>query len=147
MNKGALIFQIQDRNYAIDLLAIDEVLPMMETRPVAGFPPYMEGIILLRGESVPVVDLQKYFGHARKDWPWESRILIVTVQGQKIGFIANRVQKIQTVEPCSPVPSDLDRSIVRLATGEVMEQVAPEKLLNREVFEQLFHVRSGNQDA
>ena len=99
MNKGALIFQIQDRNYAIDLLAIDEVLPMMETRPVAGFPPYMEGLILLRGQPVPVVDLQKYFGLARKDWPWESRILILTVQEKKIGFITDRVQKIQNVEP------------------------------------------------
>ncbi|HYA16487.1 MAG TPA: chemotaxis protein CheW [Bryobacteraceae bacterium] len=55
----ALVFRLSEERYAVALRDLAEVLPFERCAPVPGSPPHFRGVINLRGELRPVVDLAR----------------------------------------------------------------------------------------
>ena len=132
----AVIFEVLGHPYAIRIFELDQILPMMEIRPLAENAEHHESMIVLRGEPVPVVDLRKHFGRARTEWPWDSRILILSTLKKKLGWIVDRVREIQPVISCSAAENsrtrELSGKLVRLPNGEILEMLDPDLNLRPE---------------
>ncbi len=52
-------FTLGNEEYAVDILKVQEINRMKEITRVPNSPPYVEGVINLRGKVIPVVNLQK----------------------------------------------------------------------------------------
>lgn len=95
-----VIFRIEDQNYGIEIEHVHEIDRLKEVTvcPVPKAPEYVEGIINLRGEVVPVIDLRKKLELPVKETSRETRILIVKIENKTIGLIVDMVSTVVNVD-------------------------------------------------
>lgn len=93
-----VIFNIEREIYGIDITTLDEIVRMMKINTIPRCPDFIEGVINLRGEVIPVVDIHKHFGHNRTGYTFLTRIIITTCEGRRIGFIVDSIKEIKEIE-------------------------------------------------
>ncbi len=102
-------FEIGTEEYAIPILAVQEINRMMSITRVPNSPPSVEGVINLRGRIIPVVDLRKRFGLSEVEDSADARIIVVEVgqQGRVLGFMVDRVNQVLRLarDIVDPAPS------------------------------------------
>ena len=111
-------FEVEDEEFAIDILTVQEIIRMMQITRVPQSPPSVEGVINLRGQITPIVDLRKRFDLAAREHNNESRIVVVEVKGRVLGFIVDRVNEVlrvdsSIVQPAPELASSVESDYVR----------------------------------
>jgi purine-binding chemotaxis protein CheW len=91
-----VIFELAGVRYGIDILQVQEIIRMVEITPVAEADVYVDGIINLRGQVIPVVNLGRRLGLPEKEKDQDSRVVVVEYSGKKIGFLVDRVLEVGT---------------------------------------------------
>ncbi len=91
-------FLLGDSRCAVPILSAQEILKTPDIARLPGMPPYLRGIIHLRGRILPVVDLAARFGGQAVPGTGRDRIIVAHVAGQKIGFLVQEVTKILRLE-------------------------------------------------
>lgn len=97
-------FNLGDEEFGVDILKVQEINRMIEITKVPQSPDFVEGVINLRGEIIPVIDLRKRFGLSRKDPDRHTRIIVAEVLDSTLGFVVDAVSEViriksDTVEP------------------------------------------------
>ncbi|MCB1857817.1 MAG: chemotaxis protein CheW [Gammaproteobacteria bacterium] len=87
-------FRLMDETYGIDVMQVQEVLRVSEIAPVPGAPPYVLGIINLRGNVVTVIDTRGRFGLSSGEITDSTRILIIESEGQVVGMLVDSVAEV-----------------------------------------------------
>jgi len=87
-------FRLQDESYGINVMQVQEVLRVSEIAPVPGAPPYVLGIINLRGNVVTVIDTRSRFGLPPVDIDDASRIVIIESDDQVVGILVDSVAEV-----------------------------------------------------
>ncbi len=87
-------FEVGGEEFAIDILAVQEINRMMDITRAPHSPPEVEGVINLRGRIIPVLDLRRRFGMETREFDQDSRIVVVEVAGRVLGFIVDRVHEV-----------------------------------------------------
>jgi purine-binding chemotaxis protein CheW len=113
-----LTFVIAGEQYAVD---IERIVEIVTPRPVTRVPnadPSIVGIVSLRGTIVTLVDVRRKLGHPSAGAPdGETRIVVVDLTGEMIGFIVDRVLRVVKTSPeaieAHPVvhAAELDESV------------------------------------
>jgi purine-binding chemotaxis protein CheW len=107
-------FMIGEEEFAIPILSVQEINRMMQITRVPQSPPFVEGVINLRGKIIPVMDLRKRFGLPALEDSADSRIIVVEVgtddgssQTRVIGFTVDRVNEVLRISESivEPPPS------------------------------------------
>lgn len=91
-----LSFFVKDEQYGIDISHINEIIAMMKITHVPRTPPFVEGVVNLRGSIIPIVDIRVKFGIEKKEHDMNTAIIINEVSGVNIGFIVDRVEDVLT---------------------------------------------------
>jgi purine-binding chemotaxis protein CheW len=93
-----LTFAIADEEYGLEILKVREINGYMDITPVPQTPAYVKGVINLRGQVIPVIDLRAKFGMEPKEVTEETCIIVVEVSrnGQRndTGIVVDRVQEV-----------------------------------------------------
>jgi purine-binding chemotaxis protein CheW len=87
-------FKLETEEFAVDIHQVREVLKMAAVTPLPQSATFIEGVINLRGEIIPVVDLRKRFelsGWERND---QTRIIIVEIKDSYVGLIVDSVTEV-----------------------------------------------------
>lgn len=122
-------FEVGAEEYAIPILAVQEINRMMEITRVPQSPAFVEGVINLRGKVIPVVDLRKRFGMPVNENSGDERIIVVEVQSENearvIGFTVDKVNRVlrigsDIIEPAPSMASGADSDYV-LGVGKLDE--------------------------
>ncbi|MBB6429797.1 chemotaxis protein CheW [Algisphaera agarilytica] len=89
-------FEIGVEEYAIPILAVQEINRMMPITRVPHSPAAVEGVINLRGRIIPVIDMRKRFGLKPSADEGDARVIVVEVGnvGRVIGFTVDRVHEV-----------------------------------------------------
>lgn len=100
-----LVFKLGDEEYAVDIMQARgiEHLDQGITR-VPKAPAFVEGVINLRGEIVPIVDMRKRFGLVVPKIGYDSRVIIVNVGGDLVGMTVDGIVEVLRV-PSSAIES------------------------------------------
>lgn len=100
-------FELGGESYAIDVMAVSEVLRAGEITPVPGAPHGVLGIINLRGNVVTVLDTRTRFGLPPKDRDDASRVIICERDDQVVGLLVDRVAEVIDLDiaEIEPTPS------------------------------------------
>ncbi len=91
-------FSLAEETYGIDVMRVQEVLPMSEIAPVPGAPPYVLGIINLRGNVVTVIDTRMRFGLESRETDSASRIVVIETDAQVTGILVDSVTEVVSVQ-------------------------------------------------
>jgi purine-binding chemotaxis protein CheW len=93
-------FELNQERYAIDITMVREVVEMLPITPLPRTPPYVVGIINLRGEVTHIIDLAILLGERpRKDRSGQKIIIIPSdvTRGEHVGIIVDNVQSVTEI--------------------------------------------------
>ena len=110
-------FRLEQEEYAVDILKVQEINRMKEITRVPNTPAYVEGVINLRGKVIPVINLRSKFSLTGKDNDTQSRIMIMDIQGITIGLVVDSVSEVlripaSIVEATPPMASDINTEFI-----------------------------------
>jgi purine-binding chemotaxis protein CheW len=87
-------FRLDNETYGINVMQVQEVLRYSEVAPVPGAPPYVLGIINLRGNVVTVIDTRLRFGLRQTETNDQTRIVIIETENQVVGILVDAVAEV-----------------------------------------------------
>jgi purine-binding chemotaxis protein CheW len=87
-------FNIGDEEFGVDILRVQEINRTLAVTRVPNVPEYVDGVINLRGRVIPIVDLRRRFGMKRKEHDKHTRIIVVDLEGQTLGFVVDAVKEV-----------------------------------------------------
>lgn len=101
-------FTLGDVEYGIDILLVHEILRIPEITRLPNAPSFIRGVINLRGNVIPVVDVRERFGFSKVETNDLSRIIVIETDGRLVGlFVDNVSQVIRISEKNIDPPSAL----------------------------------------
>jgi len=117
MEKQLVIFELGAENFGIEIASVEGINKMMDITKIPKAPDYMLGITNLRGSVLPVIDLQKRFGMAEQEHTSETRIVVASMDGVKIGMVVSAVSEVLTIddkviEPPPPLMSNINSEYI-----------------------------------
>jgi purine-binding chemotaxis protein CheW len=90
-----VIFKLGHEEFGVDILQAKEIERMVhEVTRVPKAPAFVEGVINLRGDIIPIVDLRKRFNLGNIDITPKTRIIIVEIEGSQIGMVVDAVFEV-----------------------------------------------------
>lgn len=93
-----LSFALGAEAYAVDISSIKEIIEYGGLRPIPMVPPFIRGVINLRGSVVPIIDLSVRFGRRRSVVTRRTSIVVAEIASsggtQDIGFVVDSVNTI-----------------------------------------------------
>ncbi len=95
--KQYVIFKLEDEKYGVDISGVSSIAERMEITPIPDSPATIAGMINLRGEIIPVVDLKKRFNikiNSEESASKNGRILIYNTSTRDIGFIVDDASQV-----------------------------------------------------
>ena len=98
-----VVMRLSEEDYGVDITHVREIIRMQSITEVPQAPPYVEGIINLRGSVIPVVDLRKRFDLKATESS-ETRIVVVDVNEHAVGLVVDGVTEVITVPASSIEP-------------------------------------------
>ena len=118
-------FSLGQEEFGVDIMKVQEIIHIPPITRVPKAPDYVEGVINLRGNIIPVVNLRKRFGMATEQDTELSRIVVLQFDGKVFGVRVDAVTEVlrldsQAIEP--PVALGLDSHFIR-GVGKIGERL------------------------
>lgn len=96
-------FKLGDEMFAVDVFKAREVLDVTHVTRVPTAPDYMRGVVNVRGNSIPVIDLRSKFGLPKVEDTKNTRIIVLEIEIEDkniiVGGLADSVHEVIELEP------------------------------------------------
>lgn len=101
-----LTFRLEKQFYGVSITHVEQILSMQPLTAMPEFPPYAKGVINLRGNIVPVIDLRLRIGLAETPYTERTCIVIINFDSFKLGCIVDEVDAVVDVpeDRLAPAP-------------------------------------------
>jgi purine-binding chemotaxis protein CheW len=90
-------FRLGQEEFGLDVFTVQKILRHEPVTPVPRAPRFVEGVLDVRGEVIPVLDLRKRFELPRTDTDEDTRIVLVDFQGEPLGLVVDAVMEVLRV--------------------------------------------------
>lgn len=135
-------FRLAAEEYAVPVQNVEGIIKLTEPTKVPGSPPFIRGVINLRGKVISILDLRRRFlMHPLRDES-DARVLVVHHDGKNVGILVDEVSEVLTLDTSTiqPPPPEVvatesraveglcnfdERLIIILDLGAVLEEPAP----------------------
>ncbi|HIK09695.1 MAG TPA: purine-binding chemotaxis protein CheW [Oscillatoriaceae cyanobacterium M33_DOE_052] len=97
-SKSYLIFSLNGLRYGVETEAVSEIFFLPELTPVEAAPPDIAGVLNLRGEILPVMDLAMRFGRRQRDYQITDSTIVLEWEEVKIGIVVSEVHEIKEID-------------------------------------------------
>lgn len=122
MERQLVVFELANEYYGVDIAAVESIIKMQPITAVPQAPEFVEGVTNLRGSVLPVMDLRKRFGLGSREQRTEitqddKRIVVVSMDGMKIGMIVDAVSEVlrvqeEAIEPPPPMVTTINSAFI-----------------------------------
>ena len=131
-------FKLDNEEYGIEVLKVREIIRMIPITHMPNSSQFVEGIINLRGKIIPVVSMRKKFGLQDLDNSSQTRIVVMDINGELMGFIVDSVSEVIRISgsEIQPPPNVVSGGIDQECITGVINQA--ERLLVLLDLERLF---------
>ncbi len=102
-------FRLANEEYGLNIMTVQEIILMGEITVIPEVPPYIRGLINLRGKVIPIVDLRLRFGLEAGATDEHTRIIVVSANEIVFGIVVDAVNEVLRIEPnqAEPPPQGL----------------------------------------
>ena len=100
-------FSVGSEIFGVEILVVQEIIMMSAITEIPNAPDFVEGVINLRGNIIPVLDLKRRLRLRNYKPPEDksgTRILVVEIEGEVTGFIVDSVAKVLSVASSKILP-------------------------------------------
>jgi purine-binding chemotaxis protein CheW len=111
-------FRLGDEEYGVEIGQVQEINRLMSITRVPRAPSFMKGVINLRGQLIPIVDLRERFAMPAIEPTKATRIVVVEIGHSRIGLIVDGVSEVlklpvEHIEPAPDMMSDVQTGYVK----------------------------------
>ena len=101
-----LAFKLGAEEYGIDILRVQEIRSYEEPTRIANAPPFIKGVVNLRGVIVPIVDMRLKFNLERAAYDSFTVVIVLNIGTRVMGMVVDAVSDVITLTPeqLHPVP-------------------------------------------
>ena len=89
--REVLVFVLGGEEYAVDILKVQEIRGYDKVTPIPKAPPFLKGIVNLRGTIVPVIDLRVKFGFEAPRYDATTVMIVLRIGARVIGVVVDGV--------------------------------------------------------
>lgn len=116
-----LSFLVGGQDYCVDIMSVREIRGGAKSTPLPHAPPYIRGVINLRGTVLPIMDLSNRLGLPPQTDAARNVIIVVAIGARTVGLMVDAVSDILAIEsddlqPPPDLPSDSERDFVSALT-------------------------------
>ena len=90
-------FRLGNEEYGVDIAQVQEIIRMVEVTHVPRAPHFMEGVINLRGQLIPIIDLRTRFGMPRIKSTKSTRIVVTDIGNKRVGIVVDSVSEVLNI--------------------------------------------------
>ena len=121
--KQYVVFLLGKENYGVDIQRVTTIEKMLPHARVPKTPDYIKGVINLRGEIVPIMDIRTKFGMEVSEATDETRIIIIKINDISLGIIVDEVDEVlnlneECIENVANFTNDLSMDYI-LGVGKI----------------------------
>src|SRR5882757_4456354 len=121
-----LEFRLASERYALETRHVQNVHPLRELTPLPCTPPFVLGIVNVRGRILPVLDLKKFFDLPERGLTDLHRMILVRGNGLELGLLADVIVGVRSVAADDLQPSLPTLSGIR---ADYLKGVSVERLV------------------
>ena len=146
-DEQVVVFRLDKEEFGVPIAGVQEIVRVPEELVhVPKAPPFVEGVINLRGTVLPVIDLRLRLGLQQIERNDRQRIMVFLIGGVRTGFIVDQVAEVlkiakAAIEPAPRLSSQQGRLLARMANLEkqkrMIQLIEPEHLVEGEQLLQL----------
>jgi purine-binding chemotaxis protein CheW len=148
-------FNIGDEEYAVKIMQVQEIIRFQKITAVPRAPEFVEGILNLRGNVLPIIDMRKRLYLPEKERDEQNRILVVDINGRVTGLIVDSVNEVfsiinSEIEPPPDIIAGIDRRFIqgvgKVDSGKrIIIILEPSALLSLEEIGQLQNINGSSK--
>lgn len=90
-------FRLGHEEYGVDISQVQEIIRMVEITHVPRAPRFMEGVINLRGQLIPIIDLRTRFAMERNEPTKSTRIVVTEIGSKRVGMVVDAVSEVLNI--------------------------------------------------
>ena len=100
-----LTFRLGQEEYGIDILKVQEIRGYETPTRIANAPPFLKGVVNLRGTIVPIVDLRLKFNCSEADYSALTVVIVLNLGSRIVGIVVDSVSDVMELPPGSIKPA------------------------------------------
>lgn len=114
-----LSFWVDSQLYGIPIADVVQIIGAHQIIAMPEYPDYAKGIINLRGEIIPVIDIRIRFHKVEKDYKERTCIIVVNINDKHVGFIVDAVDEVTSIkaDDIAKTPDMSNEGSSRFITG------------------------------
>jgi purine-binding chemotaxis protein CheW len=107
MLEQIISFNVGKEEYGVEIQTVKEVIRLREITRLPKAPTFVKGVINLRGDVIPIIDLREKFSLEEEDYTEKTRVIVVEVEGKSIGMVVDSVSHVARLaeDQIEPPPS------------------------------------------
>lgn len=111
--KQYVAFKLNHVDYGVDIKSVKEIIENKQSTKIPNAPIYVDGVINVRGDTIPVINLKKIFNFKENEKDcMDKRIIIVEIESKNVGFLIDKAsQVIKLAEENIEAPPEILLSI------------------------------------
>lgn len=98
-----LTFEVNEEDYGVEIIYIKEIISVCAITRVPHMPSYVKGIINLRGDIIPVIDVRERFMIPPKEYDELTCIVVIENSGYILGLIVDNVKEVTFIDETNVV--------------------------------------------
>jgi purine-binding chemotaxis protein CheW len=128
-DEQVVVFRLGKEEFGVPIDSVQEIVRVPEELThVPKAPPFVEGVINLRGAVLPVIDLRRRLGMSVVERSDRQRVMVFLIAGLRTGFIVDSVAEVlmihrSTIEPAPQLSSDQAKLLARMANLEKQKRM------------------------
>jgi purine-binding chemotaxis protein CheW len=120
-------FKLGSEEYGVDIAQVQEINRMVAVTHVPRAPQFMEGVINLRGQLIPIIDLRARFGMPRAEHTKNTRIVVTEIGAKRVGMVVDSVSEVlrlpvEHIEPAPEMITGVDTEYIR-GVGKIEDRL------------------------
>lgn len=103
----SILFKMGNEYYGLSIASVREIIKPLPITRFPKSPPFVEGVIDLRGRILPIVNLRKMFGLEPMPLTEESRFVDIQLEGLNVGIVVDAVSEVVRIsaKQIEPAPA------------------------------------------
>ncbi len=89
-----LTFNLEQEEYGVEIRYVTEIVGIQPITELPDTPPYLRGVINLRGKVIPVIEVRARFGLENREHDDRTCIIVVNIRSTSVGLIVDRVAEV-----------------------------------------------------